>query len=725
VKRSWLISFLCFIALTLIASTVLTRAIWALSSWAAVSPLIAFVCAILIVPQLFLKSPPAPFRFIPAIRSDALRLLIIAAVSIAMLWLVRSRHNLWGERAALGAAIEDGIYRPGAPLSTFAQWAIYRFMNGVFLWSAGSVMTLFCMLAGFLYALTAVRAGSLIAAAPHEMSEKRLAAAFLLSSGFVTLFFGCGVNVSVAMFLVLAFIVAELQFLRGARSLALPAALLAAAILSHMAAAYLVPAFMFTLVLALKSPVERKKALIAAIALLLGWAVLEIAIPRIAGKPGPARYLYAACASSVAGLGQGGLRGLANSLWTAVNSLLIMGPASAVALFLVLAPRQRPADEPQGIPQREKRFLFICALSALAVFIAGSRLLDEGLRWHVFAATGPAFSMYALWEIRERFSGRDRFAKTVWALVLLGMFHVIPLVIVDAVPRLAEKRILELPLAPGRGEMIIAEAALEEGKLDRAHRWYLASIGKNPSNAISNARIGRIEMKQEEYSAAISHFLNAHELKPADPRYRFELAEALIANRWFPEAIAHLETLTVAYPDSVAFWRRLGFARNNGNRYEPAIAAYEQALMLEPINEENVRNLVSALLNRAAELQQEKKYADARILYNRVIALFPRDWRAFNNLATIEMDAGRTEKAYEILTEALKLHPFESSLHFNMGIVLEKQGRLTEALEHMRTAQELEPVYSKAPIHIERIERKLGIWKPAQGDSQRSPLKMP
>jgi tetratricopeptide (TPR) repeat protein len=726
VKRSFLICSLGFIALTLLASTVWTRGLWALSSWAAVSPFIGFVCAILIAPQLFLKPPPAPFRLIPAIRPDALRLLIVAAVSMTILWLLRSRNDLWGERATLGAAITGDAYRPSAPLSTLAQWALYRFMNGVFLWSAGSIMTFFSMLAGFLYTLFAIRAAELLSTEGHERGEKRLTAAVLLSNGFVALFFGCGVNVSIAMSLTLAFIVTELQFLQGARSLVLPAALIAAAILSHLAAVFLMPAFIFTLVVALKSRAGGRKALIAVVgALLLGWVILEIGFSHATGKPGSARYLYGAMVRSVAALDSGGWTGFAHSLWVAVNSLLIIGPASVVALLLLVTGRRRADAALQSLPRNEERFLSLCAVSALIMFIAGSRLLDEGLTWHVFAATGPAFSMYALWALKKRFSGPERFAQTAWALVLLGMFQVIPLVVVDSVPRFAEKRILELPLAPGRGEMIIADAALENGKLDAAHTWYLASVDKNPSNVISHARIGRIEMKQEDYSAAISHFLKAHELKPADPHYRFELAEALIANRWFPEAIAHLETLTVAYPDSVAFWRKLGFARNNGNRYEPAIAAYEKALVLEPNNEENVRNLVSALLNRAAELQGEKEYDDARILYNRAIALFPRDWRAYNNLATIEMDVGRTDAAFEILAEALKLHPYESSLHFNMGIVLEKRGRLKEALDHMRTAQELEPVYSNAPMHIERLEKRLGVWKPAQGDSQRSPLKIP
>ena len=228
-------------------------------------------------------------------------------------------------------------------------------------------------------------------------------------------------------------------------------------------------------------------------------------------------------------------------------------------------------------------------------------------------------------------------------------------------------------------------------------------------------------MKREEYPEAITHFLDAHGLDPAAPHDRLELAEALIANRWFPEAISQLETLTVAYPESAAFWRRLGFARNNGNRYEGAVAAYEKALALEPRNEDNIRNLVSALLNRAAELQKAKRFDEARVLYERVIKMYPRDWRAYNNLATVEMDQGHTKGAYDILDGALRIHPYESSLHFNMGIVLERLGKIKEALAHMQAARDLDPIYSTAPEHIERLEKKLGIWNPARPDTQAAP----
>jgi len=394
-------------------------------------------------------------------------------------------------------------------------------------------------------------------------------------------------------------------------------------------------------------------------------------------------------------------------------------------LLLIGNARSKAPDASTGAAAGEFAFLTVCALSALAAFVVGSGFADGGLRWHLLAVTGPAFAIYALWGMKRESSGTERFRKAAFALFLVGLFQTLPLVIVDAVPRSAERRLFSLAIAPGRAEMIVADFALAGGDLDKARASYLASVARNSSNELADLRLGRIAMKREEYPEAITHFLDAHGLNPAAPHDRFELAEALIANRWFPEAISQLETLTVAYPESAAFWRRLGFARNNGNRYESAVAAYEKALAVEPRSEDNVRNLVSALLNRAAELQKAKRFDDARVLYERVIKMYPRDWRAYNNLAILEMDRGHTQSAYEILDGALKIHPYESSLHFNMGIVLERLGKNKAALAHMQTARDLDPIYSAAPKHIEQLEKKLGLWKPAQPDTLVNPPDKP
>jgi tetratricopeptide (TPR) repeat protein len=705
-----------FIALALLASFLRIGALWGVGAWGAVAPLVALIVAIVVIPQMFVKSAPDPFRLIPRIGSRAARFAALAAAAALLLWLLRSRTELWGERFSLSAAIETGAYRPGAPLGTFIQRATYLFMNGIFLSDADSILTFFSICAGAAYAVLAIRAAGLLFGDRESSDAGHPAAAVLLTGGFVALFFGAGGTVQIAIVATLGFITESIRFLRGKGSLALPAVLLAAAILSHFSAAFLVPAFVYLLVRGTRAPGSRRQSLAAGMLFALCLAAAEIAFAMIAKRSALGQPVTLGARSSFGG----------QAFLNALNALLIAGPAAVAGVALLAAgARKKTQDAPGGAAPGELAFLKACAVSALAGIVLGADLVDGGLQWHMLAVTAPALSIYALGELKREIAGTAHLKRAVFALFLAGLFHTIPLVLVDMSPRPAEKRLFGLDLAPGRAEMVIADFALERGDLEKARASYLVSAEKDPSNALAKSRLGRIAMKREEYPEAITHFLDAHELRPDGTRERLDLAEALIANRWYPEAITHLESLTVAHPDSVAFWKRLGFALNNGNRYEPAVAAYETALALEPRDEQNVRNLVSALLNRGAELQTANRLDDARALYERVIATYPRDWRAYNNLATIEMKQGRLEEARELLDGALTLYPYESSLHFNMGIVLDKLGKYREALNHMRLARDFDPIYSAAPMHIERLEKKLGIWYSSRPDTGASPIKNP
>lgn len=722
-SRTHIVFFLCFLALSVLASFLFAGALWGVSAWAALSPFVGLACAAAVVPWLFTEKRFDPFRRDAPVRSEALRLLAAALCAIAVLSLLRSRQLLWGDRVFLRETLDQGIVRPVAPLASLVRYALYRFMNGIFLRGPDAALTIAGVAAGALSVLCAIRAAGLLAGDAEDGAIRRLAAAALISNGFAALFFGDGGAVAIALPATIAFLAAGLRFARGTGTLAIPALLLAVAVLSHASNLYLVPAFLYLFVLGVTTRGKRANSLVALGLALACWIAAELLLPPLAGSPGPAVGLAGAAREAIGRWKAGGTATLADT----ANALLVIGPASALALVLLATGRKRRTPErPGNAAPDDHTFLAIGAVSALALIAAGAGLVDGGIGWYAIATAGPALSLYAIRALKERCPERERFSRSLAILFLVGSFHTLPLVLVDAIPRAAEKRLLAFPLAAGRAETIIGDAALERDDRDLARAWYLASLAKNKSNPVAEFRLGKIAMQREEYPEAITHFLNAHELVPQSPRYRFELADALIAKLWYPEAIAHLETLTVSYPDSVLFWRRLGYARNNGNRYEPAIAAYERAVALEPGSEEGVRSLVSALLNRGAELQGEKRFEEARGLYLRVLSLYPREWRAFNNLAVIEMRLGRYREAYDILENALVLHTYESSLNFNMGIVLEKLGRYREALEHMRMARDTNPIYSEAPLHIERLERKLGLpSSAAQVDSQRSPLKMP
>jgi tetratricopeptide (TPR) repeat protein len=281
------------------------------------------------------------------------------------------------------------------------------------------------------------------------------------------------------------------------------------------------------------------------------------------------------------------------------------------------------------------------------------------------------------------------------------------LVAVSSSPGAGERRILDLPLPAGRAETILGAAAWHARDFEGAAGWWSTASEKVPENAEVWYRLGSAKMKLEDPLDAITDLHRATSLEPGNPIYRKALAEAYIEQRWYVEASTELESLVVEFPDSSRLWTRLGYALNHGNMYEEAVEAYERALSLEPENRQYVRNLTSAVLNRGAELQKAGDFGGARKMYRYARSLYPGDWVSLNNLATLEMELEQWDKAYSILSAALREHQGISQLHFNMSVVLEKLGSYAEAFEQLRQAAALDPYNPPAAEHFERLQRKL------------------
>lgn len=730
------IIFIACIALSILAAALWRTALWGLGAWSAVSlplgVLTAAVAAVIFAWQAAERQRlPAPHRG----RRSVWSVVIACAAAFVLFWLLRARHDLWGERHAIAAAVEGGVVlRPGAPLATALNRLIYGFMNTVFIWNGAASSTLLSALAGTGFVAVAVHTARFITAGGAESAPEAtngtnggaqpggsvtpgggasgIAAALIVANGFAVVFFGSGGNTAVAALTALLFLFTALRFVRGEINLIVPAVLFTLAVLTHLSALYLAPALIYCLWRASRSPGGRRWTVPALAAIVGCWALVEIVLAPALNVTGPARYLLSIAAGATRGEGALFYGDTGRHLLTALNGFLILGPVSAAALILLVA-RAGERRTANGNGGAEERLLAIASIAAICLFPLAARRIDGGLRWDIFASTGPAFALYTICALRRRagatgtLRGRGTEAATLrrhaTVLVALGLYHVLPLVICGVHVPTAENRLLTLPLAAGRGSFIMGERAFERGDYDAAFDRYRAAIEKDQENHAAHVRLGTIYMKRDNYIDAVTSYLAATKQVPENPRYRFLLAEAYIAKNWFEEAIDNLTRLTEAHPDSVRFWRRLGYARNHSHSYREAIAAYERALDLEPDNDENVRNLTSAVLNRAAELQKEEQHEEARALYERAKRLYPTDWRAVNNLAVLEMTLGNNDKAFEILRGALQMHPFVPQLNLNMGLVYEKRGEYRTALKYLQKSAELDPLHSGAGPHIERL----------------------
>jgi tetratricopeptide (TPR) repeat protein len=132
--------------------------------------------------------------------------------------------------------------------------------------------------------------------------------------------------------------------------------------------------------------------------------------------------------------------------------------------------------------------------------------------------------------------------------------------------------------------------------------------------------------------------------------------------------------------------------------YEEAIARFKEALRLAPATAAAYKNWGDALV-------LQKKAAEAAAEYRQAIRLNPDYVDAYNNLAAALVAQGRSEEAQAAFEKALVIQP-DAIGHYNLALVLAKQGKTAEAVEHLRQAITLA---SDDAALADRIRRRLNM----------------
>lgn len=81
---------------------------------------------------------------------------------------------------------------------------------------------------------------------------------------------------------------------------------------------------------------------------------------------------------------------------------------------------------------------------------------------------------------------------------------------------------------------------------------------------------------------------------------------------------------------------------------------------------------------------------------------------AVSVLAEIEVSKGRLQRAEVLLQESLAVHPGNTDLHTQLGLLLARTGKSYEAVYHLRRALETNPAHRKAAIALARCYLVLG-----------------
>lgn len=138
--------------------------------------------------------------------------------------------------------------------------------------------------------------------------------------------------------------------------------------------------------------------------------------------------------------------------------------------------------------------------------------------------------------------------------------------------------------------------------------------------------------------------------------------------------------------DAMTFWDylRQGNDSTDAKKYEDAVAAYTEAIKLQPKSD-------LAYHNRGYALAKLGRYEEALADCNRAIELDPKDDSAYNNRGYALDELARHKEALADYCKAIELNSNDSIYYYNRGCTLNELGRYKEALGDFDKSIELKP----------------------------------
>ena len=165
--------------------------------------------------------------------------------------------------------------------------------------------------------------------------------------------------------------------------------------------------------------------------------------------------------------------------------------------------------------------------------------------------------------------------------------------------------------------------------------------------------------------------------------------------------------LDPTYMDALANSGRLYM--DEGDR-QLAIVAFQKAVEVDPFNATARNNLAYVYRHNAvkaktagAKDEANKLFAKAVGNVRKVLAKAPENIAAYNNLALIYYELGKYEVAQLVCLNALKFKKPDAGLHNNLGQVLLKMNKVTDALAQFHQSLKVDADHVPAHLNIGSI----------------------
>jgi tetratricopeptide (TPR) repeat protein len=260
------------------------------------------------------------------------------------------------------------------------------------------------------------------------------------------------------------------------------------------------------------------------------------------------------------------------------------------------------------------------------------------------------------------------------------------------------------------------------------------SIELDPNSVDGYKLLSRVHAKLGDHALAVEAGERALARDPGDVAIRIQVAQSLVQDRRFDEALGRL----LAIPEdkrgaegNFAIGRVYAFREEWAN----ARKFLDLALAMSPGNSEVLSGLVQVDAREGklgdsydriraardahpddARLQilfgemsaAARKADDAEAAFRKAIEIDPNGLGAYTSLAGLFVATGRTDEAIATYERALEQSPKSGSLHLLLASLLEAAGRLEEAMGHYESAIEIDPELAIAKNNLAYLMAERG-----------------
>ena len=242
-----------------------------------------------------------------------------------------------------------------------------------------------------------------------------------------------------------------------------------------------------------------------------------------------------------------------------------------------------------------------------------------------------------------------------------------------------------------RAEAILVEEAERDPKSIRTARLLVTAAG--------------IFFLDGQYLNAAVAWKKAEAIAPLDDRSRFTLAMAYLELNRRDWARPELEKLAAAHTDDALYLYWLARLDYDAQNYVAAIARLQRVIELDP-NMMRAYDTLGLCFDYLGKFDQAVKHYNRAVELNRQ-QLKPSPWPHVD-LATSLISLNLLAQAEQSLREALGYDPRLPQAHYQLGRVLEMQGRYEAAVQSLNQAAALDPAYPEPHYLLGRIHHRLG-----------------